>query len=476
MGGAVDRADPDAGARSGAGAHTPHHPALPGWDAIAVQALRDREFARLDAAGLAYLDYTGGGLYAASQLAAHHALLRDGILGNPHSTNHASQRSTRLTAMTRQAVLDWFGADPDTWTVIFTPNASGALRLVGEAYPFGPGGRLLLTADNHNSVNGLREFARRAGAEVTYLHLTTPELRVDAEVVTDALTTPAAGGGLFAFPAQSNFSGVQHPLEWIETAHANGWDVLLDAAAFAPSNRLDLGRWQPDFVALSWYKLFGYPTGIGALIARREALGRLQRPWFAGGAIDVASVVLMRHTMADAEAGFEDGTVDYLAIPAVGMGLDFLRSVGIETIHARVTHLTDRLLRGLAGLRHRDGTPLVVVYGPAGLDRRGGTVTFDVLDRTGRAVDVEEVEATADRQGVLVRTGCFCNPGASEAARGITADEVARIYALGPNPSHREMRAVLGDKPPASVRASMGVATVERDVDRLVEVIAGYAG
>ncbi|MCP4693599.1 MAG: PAS domain S-box protein, partial [Desulfobacterales bacterium] len=42
---------------------------------------------------------------------------------------------------------------------------------------------------------------------------------------------------LFAFPAQSNFSGVQHPLEWIEAARARGWDVLVDAAAFAPTNR-----------------------------------------------------------------------------------------------------------------------------------------------------------------------------------------------------------------------------------------------
>ena len=62
---------------------------------------------------------------------------------------------------------------------IFTPNATGALRLVGEAYPFHAGDRFLLTFDNHNSVNGIREFARARGAETTYVPSVAPELRVE---------------------------------------------------------------------------------------------------------------------------------------------------------------------------------------------------------------------------------------------------------------------------------------------------------
>ena len=58
--------------------------------------------------------------------------------------------------------------------------------------------------------------------------------------------------GLLAYPAQSNFSGVQHSLDWIQTAHEHGYDVLLDAAAYVPSNRLDLSVVKPDFVAVSW--------------------------------------------------------------------------------------------------------------------------------------------------------------------------------------------------------------------------------
>src|SRR5690606_3442188 len=94
---------------------------------------------------------------------------------------------------------------------------------------------------------------------------------------------------LFAYPAQSNFSGVKHPLEWIEIAREMGYDVLLDAAAFTPTSRLDLGKVKPDFVALSFYKMFGFPTGVGALLARRSALAKLHRPWFGGGTVRFVS-------------------------------------------------------------------------------------------------------------------------------------------------------------------------------------------
>ena len=81
-----------------------------------------------------------------------------------------------------------------------------------------------------------------------------PDMRVDTEALAAYMEMGAAGkNNLFAYPAQSNFSSVLHPLEWIERAHANGWDVLLDAAAFAPTNPLDLSKYKPDFVPLSFY-------------------------------------------------------------------------------------------------------------------------------------------------------------------------------------------------------------------------------
>ncbi len=62
----------------------------PALDDAAVAELRAREFARLDERDQAYLDHTGGGLYADSQVAEHRRLLGGQVLGNPHSTSPAS--------------------------------------------------------------------------------------------------------------------------------------------------------------------------------------------------------------------------------------------------------------------------------------------------------------------------------------------------------------------------------------------------
>ena len=335
-----------------------------------------------------------------------------------------------------------------------------ALKLVGESFPFTTGSRCLLTADNHNSVNGIREFARSRDATVTYLPLRPADLRPDdADVLAALDRAPDGRRHLFAFPAQSNYSGVRHPLEWTNLAQARGWDVLLDASAYVPTNELDLSRWHPDFVAISWYKVFGYPTGIGSLVARREALARLRRPWFAGGTIGVASVVVPRHTLGDGEIGFEDGTIDYLGLPAIEIGLRHVRSVGVATIHRRVEVLTRWLLGRLSALRHPDGAPVVRLYGPTDTVDRGGTIPFNVLDRAGHVVDFWKVEAAAADRRISLRTGCFCNPGASETARGITAHEMEGVFALGRQPGVR------GSADPSARSSAGGGARLGRDRD-----------
>ena len=198
-------------------------------------AMRRCEYGRLDTEQHVYLDYSGGSLYAASQIETHARLLGHGVFGNPHSNNPTSLAATALVADAREAALEFFGASPDEYYCVFTANATGALKLVGESYPFAHGGAFALTVDNHNSVNGIREFARRKGAAITYVPVVAPELRVDRAALTDVLTTADSSvSNLLAFPAQSNFSGVQHPLDIVEEAHDRGWDVLLDTPRSHP--------------------------------------------------------------------------------------------------------------------------------------------------------------------------------------------------------------------------------------------------
>ncbi|HLO33205.1 MAG TPA: aminotransferase class V-fold PLP-dependent enzyme [Anaerolineales bacterium] len=432
-----------------------------------IDDLRATEYARLDLGGHIYLDYTGGGLYAESQLRRHNKLLAEHVFGNPHSSNPTSQAATQLVEHAREYVLKFFNADPHEYLAIFTSNASGALKLVGESYPF-PSGRYLLTFDNHNSVNGIREFAHARGAAVTYIPIALPDMRVDDAQLNRELSQPARGGyNLFAYPAQSNFSSVQHPLDWIAKAHQYGWDVLLDAAAFVPTNELDLSKVKPDFVPISFYKMFGYPTGLGALIARKEALAKLHRPWFAGGTITVASVQGGKYYLADGASAFEDGTIDYLNIPAVEIGLKHIESIGYDVIHERVSSLTGWLLDNLTTMRHSNGVYLVRVYGPTTMSGRGGAVTVNFYDRTDQALDHRFIEGQANESNISLRTGCFCNPGAGEVALGISRVELDVCFT---QPGHEQrltvddFRHCIDGKSSGAVRISVGMATNFNDV------------
>jgi molybdenum cofactor sulfurtransferase len=442
-----------------------------------IDDLRTGEYARLDAAEQVYLDYTGGGLYAEAQVKRHHQLLSEHVFGNPHSSNPTSQTATHLVEHAREYVLKFFNAGPDEYDVVFTQNASGALKLVGESYPFAKGGHYLLTFDNHNSVNGIREFAHAHDAQVTYIPVALPDMRVDASALDDYLRRGQKGAqNLLAYPAQSNFSGVQHPLEWVGKAHAAGWDVLLDAAAFAPTNRLDLSKVKPDFVPLSFYKMFGYPTGIGALIVRKEALKKLHRPWFAGGTITVASVQGDRYYLAEGHTAFEDGTPDYLNIPAVEIGLKHIESIGYGVIHERVTCLTGWLLDNLTQMKHRSGEPLVRLYGPTTTEARGGTVTVNFFNKDGKAIDHRFIESEANKVNISLRTGCFCNPGAGEVALGLSRLELDVCFH---QPGHEQrlsvddFRLCIDGKSSGAVRISVGLVTNFIDVQYFLTFARG---
>jgi molybdenum cofactor sulfurtransferase len=443
--------------------------------------LRRREYARLDRERHTYLDYTGAGLYGESQIAQHQELLVRHVFGNPHSASLSSTKTTELVERARRAVMAYFNAPPDEYTTIFTLNASAALKLVGESYPFCAGRCALLTVDNHNSVNGIRELAAAKGAAVEYAPLTFPELRIDAARLAERLTlrqTAAGQGrpGLFAFPAQSNFSGVKHPLELVERAQAGGWDVLLDAAAFVPTNRLELRQIQPEFVTLSFYKMFGYPTGVGCLIARQSALARLERPWFAGGTVNFATVQGRRHILAPGEAGFEDGTLNFLDIPAVEIGLRHIERIGIDEIEAHVATLTRTLLADLLALRHDNGRPMVRIYGPVTMAMRGGTVTMNLYDPEGHLLDYRRIEELATDARISVRTGCFCNPGAGETAEGLTESDMVAAAEMGDMtlPRFLQMAQYRGGKSAGAIRASLGIASNEADVRAFVDFVAGF--
>jgi selenocysteine lyase/cysteine desulfurase len=435
--------------------------------------LRDREFSRLDAQHHAYLDYGGSALYGDSQLHAHHEILRGGIFGNPHSDSAPSRASTEVMDNARRRLLRFLDVDESTHDVIFTANTSAAIKLVAEAYPFSKERGCFLAADNHNSVNGIREYARRAGASVHYLPLDSDLRLLDAELL--LAEASLHGEGLVVFPAQSNFSGVQHPLDLVTKAHALGFDVLLDIAAFIPSHALSLRRCPADFAALSFYKLFGYPTGLGALVARRDSLSKLRRPWFAGGTVTYASVAADAHLLRSRHEGFEDGTPDFLSITSLDAGFDLLEEVGMPRLTAHVYGLACDFIDDLCALRHNNGTPLVRIYGPRDRSACGGAVAFNVCDRTGTPIAYSLVETRARRANVSLRGGCFCNPGASESAFALDPTRITACLANLGTDFTPERFADCTNTAVGAVRASIGLANNADDVRRAIDVVASFA-
>jgi len=402
--------------------------------------LRQREFARLDKSRHVYADYTGSALYGTSQLLDHYELLARGIFGNPHAEARASRASTELIDRVRDLVLRFFGVDSSTHEIVFTANASAAIKLVAESYPFSDDRRLVLSVDNHNSVNGIREFARRAGANVQTVRLDRHEL-------------PPEGAGLFAFPAQSNFSGVRYPLSLIEVAHARGLDVLLDVAAYVPSHPLDLRECEADFVALSFYKMFGYPTGVGALIARRDALARLQRPWFAGGTVLYASVAADTHRLRPGHLAFEDGTPDFLGIAALPAGFALLNEIGMDRIQAHVERLTSMFVNAIK--------PFATLHGRTAFNIEG--------------IPYWLVEEEARKANISLRGGCFCNPGASEIAFGLEEGTISRCFDELGSEFSVERFADCTNRSVGAVRVSFGAANNDEDIYRVAHMLERVA-
>ena len=266
---------------------------------------------------------------------------------------------------------------------------------------------------------------------------------------------------------------MRHSLEWVAEASRHGWDVVLDAAAFVATNRLDLSRWHQDFVPVSFYKMFGYPTGRGALIARRRTLDRLQRPWYAGGTNSLTSVSAAADEgdgfyLTPGSAAFEEGTVNFLTIPAIEIGLDWIDSIGVETIHVREQLLTGWLLEQARALRHRNGRPVVEVYGPTDVRDRGATVALNVLDPSGAVWDSRRVEALANARKLSLRSGCHCNPGAREVALGYQRPLLAACFKDKEHRSLEQFMQHTRDCRAGVVRVSLGIASTFGDVYRFM--------
>jgi len=389
--------------------------------------------------GDAYLDYAAAGLYTNTQIDAHARDLKENLYGNPHSLSSSAQRSSDSVESARTEVLRFLGA-PEDYEVVFTRSCTDSLRLVADSFPWRNGSEYKYLLQNHNSVLGIRDVARDAGAAVSVATEEEVEDWLRPENIENATEAPLS---LFAYPAEENFAGRIFPLSWSQTLARRGssglgrWRVLLDACKFAASHPLNLTEAQPDFVTLSFYKVFGYPTGIGALILRSQVAQELRKHYWGGGTVSVAGAGRtkneeLRVFKGRAAEKFEDGTVAFLGISALKHGFAALKVVGgMHQVERHTSALAGELHRRLLELRHGDGSPVIAMYSrePCIDETRpqGPVVNFNVLRADGTLVSHIDVMASAAEAGVHLRAGMHCNPGAAAAMLGLPPEAIAQL-------------------------------------------------
>nr|XP_026646809.1 molybdenum cofactor sulfurase isoform X2 [Zonotrichia albicollis] len=450
-----------------------------------LRALRDREFPRLR--GITYLDHAGSALFPESLLKAFTDDLRNNVYGNPHSQNISSKLSYDTIEHVRYRILQHFHTTAEDYTIIFTSGCTAALKLIAESFPWIPEGtkqpssRFCYLTDSHTSVVGMR------GITASMNVLSVPIKPKDILVAKSRLpaeeqncTTPH----LFSYPAQSNFSGTKYPLSWIQDIKSGRlcpikipgkWFVLLDAASYVSTSPLDLGVHQADFVPISFYKIFGFPTGLGALLVNNRIAPLLRKTYFGGGTAAAylagEDFYFPRKSIAER---FEDGTVSFLDIIALKHGFDVLEKLtgGMEKIKQHTFALAHYTYTVLSNLKYANGAPVVRIYSDTDFsnpDAQGPIINFNVLDENGQVLGFSQVDSMASLHNIHVRTGCFCNTGACQMHLGISNEDIQRNlqagHVCGDNID------LLDGRPTGSVRISFGYMSSFEDAQTFLNFI-----
>jgi molybdenum cofactor sulfurtransferase len=410
------------------------------------------------------------------------------LYGNPHSTSTPSHLAGVRIDDTRTKTLKFFNANPEDFDLVFVANASAAIKLVTECFRDAASQNKKSSQrnfwygyhrDSHNSVVGGRELA--GGNHCCF----SDDDQVD-KWINDKKSKPSCNQlGLFAYPGQSNMTGRRLPLSIpnrIRVSHrGQNTYTLLDAAALATTTQLDLDEIQPDFTAISFYRIFGFPN-LGALIVRKAAGHTLlKRRYFGGGTVDLVTVIKGYPTVVlksdDAlHNRLEDGTLPFHSIFALDHAISVHRQLftSMARISAHTSFLGKYLYDSMIALKHSNGAPLFQIYkeqdstfGDA--KTQGSTIAFNIFGSNGERVGYGDVENHANERGIFVRSGSLCNPGGVATYLNWTAQELHEAYAQGHRCSSPKQS--MTGKATGVVRISLGAMSTKEDVDKFL----GYA-
>lgn len=345
---------------------------------------------------------------------------------NVHRGIHTlSQEATDLMEESRRKIQKFINAKHD-YEIIFTRGTTEGINLVSNSL------RNVLSADDeiiiteiehHSNIVPWQLLCQRTGAKLKYIPLTAEGI-LDIEKLDDLLTDKTK---LVCVNQVSNALGVVNPIKTIiEKAHAKGAWVLIDAAQSAPHTVIDVQAMDCDFLVFSGHKMYG-PTGIGILYGKEDILNEL--PPFHGGGEMIKDVTMEVSTYACLPFKFEAGTPDIAGIIGLGAAVDFINSIGMQTIHDYEKELVDYTIQRLSEFDE------VEIYAKDA--EHSGAVSFNLKFD---GVHSSDVGMILDKKGIAVRTGHHC------------AQPIMQHFNI-----------------PGTVRASFAVYNTKEEIDTFIE-------
>ena len=316
------------------------------------------------------------------------------VNANVHrGVHYLSQQATDLHEAARERVRQFIHARK-TEEIVFTRGTTEAINLVASSFcasQMAAGDEVLVTdMEHHSNIVPWQLQAQQRGIVVRHLPITDDGRLADCDDIAGYLTERTR---LVSITHVSNVLGTINPVgDIIRLAHSRGIPVLVDAAQSAPHIAIDVQQMDCDFLAFSGHKMYG-PTGIGVLYGKEEWLDRL--PPYQGGGEMIDKVSWERTTFERLPFKFEAGTPDYVATHGLATAIDYISSIGLDSIEAHEQQLTRYCMEQLRSIDN------IRFFGEA--ERKDAVVSFLVGD-----IHHLDLGTLLDRLGIAVRTGHHC--------------------------------------------------------------------
>jgi molybdenum cofactor sulfurtransferase len=359
-------------------------------------------------------------------------------------------------------ILSIFETSSRYYSIIFTLNTTHACQLLSSLFPFSSQSEYAYMIDSHNSLIGIRQQVKSKGGVfsiVDYpLHIYNQQTNSHTDWSFRCACRSSSSSSdtnstspyycLFATPAENNFNGLRPPLDDLlgpflksrqnlsddfpipihrypsELCH---WLTLVDCAKYLSTKPFSLSTYPVDFVVLSFYKIFGYPTGLGALIIRNESLKYLNKNhYFGGGSVQYISPYDDSRVEYKSDIdGFIHGTIPFTTILSLYHGFQLITGqLSYKSISLHTECLINYCRNEMLKLNYSNGQILCLFYDARDrcLDKHGYSygpiLNFNLYNQSGQFLSCRLIQRIAADHNIILRVGTFCAPGASQAYLG----------------------------------------------------------